>query len=751
MTQSNNENNLQPLEVDKLEESLRTMVNDYSNIPEGLKHLFRGYLDYAEMVVLDRAVPALDGLRVSQRRSLWTIYEHFMKKNPKGMYGSDTVAGKVKEIHPHNTDVIYETFANFVRDREYCNVPLLTGEGSFGRRNVRRSLSASRYTSIRAEKALEEFFREIDGGVDFKYTEDGKYTEPSVLPVTFPFGLTMSIAGVGVGTGSNYFSFNLGDIADATIEVAKNGFTEKILVPDFPTGGLVHYDEKAFTKIMKTGRGTISLASEYSIEGKVIYFHNFHYFFEIKKFIEEVEELEMEEIAKVENLTSTEVLAAITVKDVAYINYVLKRILRDTSVASTASCHHMTLIDNRLRLVGVHEYLQEWVKWRANIIRTYYSKVLQVVDYNIKRLTIVIAFTRNRELVKKFIDTLYESKVEAEKILRDTFEDIDDDIIKSIMGMSISSLAEKGSREKRLESLKQEKLAVTNIIENPHTLLIQQVSEVKAKYNHERRTKIVEGDLGIFKGGSLDGDDTVEKEEVVPVKVVVTGGFLKKYHESVLVPKEEEHLAVDAMSDDYISCVDTVGRLIRMPLSSVGFVNPNAKNKLQSSYRGEYVPAYANLTSKEAEEIIFYDVMKPDVETVFLYRDGFISSLKYDEWLNAKYITKLTNEGISPLAYLIMNTIDPSKEFTVGYTSLGRVVVFDNGFKRPSRTARRKVANLNKNKNEQITHSVSVDDVVLLELFHNAAISDITTILGKPVEADGFLNFEKFNALLTGQ
>lgn len=734
--QENLQENLMPLDDSMLSSALEGASVMYSALPYGLRHLVGGYVEYAKLVVLDRAIPRIDGLKISQRRALYAL--HNLKGDNGGKVGIGTkiksfkLATATLDYHPHNPDSIYETFSKFVDDTKYTNVPILKAESEFGHRNMMNSTPAARYTHISKRPVIEEFFKELDG-VEFGLTEDDSLLEPKLLPVSFPFGLTYATVGIGVGTGSSNFSYTLGDIVDATVDIIETGTTERILVPDFPTGGKIQNTPEVFKRIMDKGRGTINLSSKWEIDGRTIRFYDFHFYMEITKAKNEIDALELPEISRIiDNTVDGNPALKIVCSKGEYVDYVLKRILRDTQVASTASANMVTIIDDQPKLVGVIEYLQEWVKFRTNVLQKFYGKVLNSLKYEKERLEILIDFTSNRERVKTFIDALYENKAKGVKLLKEWYPNINDKIRDSILNMSVSSLADRDTRRKQLETKVQEIAEVEDILVNTDKLIIRQLKQVKTKYDKPRATEIVDMDL-TFK----DFHDVNEEEEdtVVDVFVSIDDNFIKKYHE-YSVPSDVH--GVWCKSDDYISVMDSAGRLIRINLKDLDYDGRDG--------RGTFIPVLAGIQNDVEARVVTYDVMKPNVTKGYLYSDGFASVLSFDEWLNAKYITKLTTEGVSPYAEYILAEIDLQKEFTVVYTSDNRIGIFTNDFKHKHRTARTKVISLNKNKDEYITHGVSVDIEDLQAIFPHDSM--VTIPMNKLVKANTNVDFGVFNKLL---
>ena len=217
------------------------------NLPQSLNHLVDGYLDYAKEVILERAIPNIDGFKPSQRRILYAM--KYLERDTdlmKDLTKSAGVVGTTMKIHPHGDASIYETMVRMTDCSEYLNTPFIKGKGSFGHVfSTDEKPAASRYTECMFTKIASECFKGMNG-IEMIPSYDNKLKEPLLLPISFPAILCNTSQGIAVGIASNIPSFNFHEVNKATIEFIKTGDIKKALAPDFTTGGCYVFSINCF-------------------------------------------------------------------------------------------------------------------------------------------------------------------------------------------------------------------------------------------------------------------------------------------------------------------------------------------------------------------------------------------------------------------------------------------------------------------------------------------------------------------------
>src|SRR3954453_4618762 len=112
------------------------------------KEMSQSFLDYSMSVIISRALPdARDGLKPSQRRSLYAMNDLGIQPNRKHLKCGKIVGETMGKYHPHGDQAIYPTLVHMARARA-MRERLVDGQGNFG--SVEGDPPASmRYTEAR--------------------------------------------------------------------------------------------------------------------------------------------------------------------------------------------------------------------------------------------------------------------------------------------------------------------------------------------------------------------------------------------------------------------------------------------------------------------------------------------------------------------------------------------------------------------------------------------------------------------------
>ncbi|MBN7783765.1 DNA topoisomerase IV subunit A [Ponticoccus gilvus] len=230
------------------------------------------YLTYALSTIMHRALPdARDGLKPVHRRILYAM-RRLRLSSTGGFLKSAKISGDTMgDFHPHGDAAIYDAMARLAQDFT-IRYPLVDGQGNFGNIDGDNP-AASRYTEARMTVMSEALLDGLDeNAVDFRPNYDGRLTEPSVLPASYPNLLANGSSGIAVGMATNIPPHNIGELINACLHLIKspNAVDDTLLQyvpgPDFPTGGVIVEPAENIAQAYSTGRGSIRLRARWHSE-----------------------------------------------------------------------------------------------------------------------------------------------------------------------------------------------------------------------------------------------------------------------------------------------------------------------------------------------------------------------------------------------------------------------------------------------------------------------------------------------------
>lgn len=212
------------------------------------------FLDYASYVILERAVPHLnDGLKPVQRRIL-----HVMDRLDDGRYNKvANIVGDTMKYHPHGDRSIGDALV--VLGQKGL---LIDMQGNWGNIYTGDPAAAARYIEAR----LTPFAREVVFSpkvTEWALTYDGRNKEPVTLAVRFPLLLAQGSDGIAVGLACKILPHNFNELITAAIACLRG--EEFVLIPDFPTGGLIDATDY---RDGVNGAGRVRVRARIEIESK---------------------------------------------------------------------------------------------------------------------------------------------------------------------------------------------------------------------------------------------------------------------------------------------------------------------------------------------------------------------------------------------------------------------------------------------------------------------------------------------------
>ncbi len=652
------------------------------------------YMPYAMSVIVSRAIPEIDGFKPSHRKLLYTMYDMGLLTKPRTK--SANVVGATMKLNPHGDGAIYDTMVRLSRGYGALFHPLVDSKGNFGKVYSRdMAWAASRYTEVRLDPICQELFRDIDqDAVDFVPNYDGKLTEPTLLPTTFPNVLVSANQGIAVGMASNLCGFNLGEVCDAAIAYLKDPDVDLLGIlkaPDFSTGGQLLYDGAALAEVYRTGRGPIRLRAKwrYVKEDNLIEIYEIPYSTTVEAILDKVAELvkagKIKEISDMRDETDLNGLKlAIDLKRGTDPDKLMARLYQMTPLQDTFSCNFNILIAGMPRVMGVGEILGEWTAWRMDGVRrrTYHickkkeeklhllrglKRILLDID---KAIRIIRETEEEAEVVPNLIIGFGIDQVQAEYVADIRLRNINKEYI-------LKRVEETASLEEEIADLK-------DIINSPGRIkgiITDELKNVKKKFDVPRRTEIVYE----YQQGLEAQAAAVEEVPTYPVNVFISreGYFKKITPQSLRMSGEQKYkegdgpfLQWEGTNRDELLVFTDRQQCYKTRLSDF--------DDAKASVLGDYLPTKLGM---DAEEKFVWACAPGDysAHVLFFFENGKAARVELSAYQTQTRRRKLTGAYSDKFPLVSACLLPEDQEMAVGTTD-GRCVVFHTASLTPKTT-----------------------------------------------------------------
>ena len=480
------------------------------------------FFRYSMSVIIDRALPDVrDGLKPVHRRILYSMNQNGNRSNAKFVKSARIIGDVMGKYHPHGDSAIYDSMVRLAQDWT-MRYTLVQGQGNFGSMDGDPP-AAHRYTEARLDKPAEELLADIEKEtVDFRDNFDGSEQEPMVLPAKLPNLLLNGQVGIAVGMATSIPTHNLGELVDATVELIDNpeatvdDLLKHVKGPDFPTGAIV-YGGAPMWQAYQTGRGSVTIRAVANIEETKrgrhrIVVTEMPYAVNKATLIEKIAELVKEKkITSISDLRDESargnVRVVIELKKDAYPKKVLNQLYKLTALQTNFHYNMLALVDGKQpRILGLRDILSEFIKHRRSVVRRRTEFELKKAE---ARAHILEGYKIALDYIDEVIKTIRASKTqeEAEKSLIAKFG-LSEIQAKAILAMQLRRLTglereaiENELREllaliEKLKGILADEQEILNIIKN-------ELIEMKEKYGDQRRSKMINHELGKFSDEEL--------------------------------------------------------------------------------------------------------------------------------------------------------------------------------------------------------------------------------------------------------
>ena len=638
------------------------------------------FLKYSMSVIIDRALPDVrDGLKPVNRRILYAMNKNGWRA-PHATVKSAKIVGEVMgNYHPHGDSSIYDAMVNLAQPWK-MRYTLVEGQGNFGSMDGDEP-AASRYTEARMDKIGGELLSDIDKEtVDFRDNFDGTEKEPVVLPSAVPNILLNGQMGIAVGMATNIPPHNLGEVVDATVaqidnpEITLDELLTHIKGPDFPTGAEV-YGGAPMRQAYETGRGSVTIRAVASIEERKngrysIIITEVPYGMSKEGFVDKVRELvlakKITHIADARDESARgKVRVVVELKKDAYPKKILNQLYKLTGLQTSFHYNVLALVNGiQPKVMGLKEILAEFIKHRQGVIRRRTEFELRKAK---ERAHILEGLKIALDHIDEVIKTIRESYDDADKRLMERFG-LSEIQAAAILAMQLRRLQglERDKIEDELKQLHEliKKLEAILADENEILRVVkEELLAMKEKYGDERRSKIINHELGKFSDEELipeeesvillTSENYIKRTLVSDYRRQNRGGKGKRG----MTTKEEDVIdqVVQASSHDYLLFFTNMGRIFRLkayevPAASLSAKGVAAVNLLQLQPEEKITAIIKHEKNANEDGYLLMatkkgTVKKTPVKDYANVRTNGLIAIKLDEGDELRWIKRTTGEN----------------------------------------------------------------------------------------------------------
>lgn len=640
------------------------------------------FFRYSMSVIIDRALPDVrDGLKPVHRRILYSMEANGWRSGGKFVKSARVVGDVIGKYHPHGDTSIYDSMVRLAQPWA-LRMPLVNGQGNFGSMDGDEA-AAYRYTEAKMTRIAEEMLVDINKDtIDFRDNFDGSEQEPSVLPAKIPNLLLNGQIGIAVGMATNIPPHNLGELVDASIELIDNkeatidDLLKHVKGPDFPTGATI-YGGASMKQAYMTGRGSVMMRAVADIEEtkkgrhqivvtEVPYGVNKATL--IEKIAELVKDKKLNGISDLRDETARgKVRVVIELKKDAYPKKLLNQLYKQTALQTSFNYNMLSLVDGlQPRILGLQDMLQYFIAHRQKVVRRRTEFELRKAK---ERAHILEGYKIALDHIDEVIKTIRASKTqeEAEKALIAQFK-LSEIQAKAILAMQLRRLTglEREAIENELNELIKLIAKLEGILADEEEILKiikTELLEMKEKYGDERRTRVINHELGKF-----SDEELIPEEESV---ILLTGeNYIKRTLASEyrrqnrggkgkrgMTTKEEDIIdqLIPASTHDYLLFFTNRGRVFRLkayevPAAGLAAKGVAAVNLLQLQPEEKITSIIKHEKDANDDGYLFMATVKGTIKKTPLkdyanIRTNGLIAIKLDDGDELRWIKKTTGKN----------------------------------------------------------------------------------------------------------
>ena len=571
------------------------------------------FLRYSMSVIVDRALPDVrDGLKPVHRRILYVMNKLGLTPTAKTEKSAKIVGDVMGKYHPHGDTALYEALVRLAQGW-VMRYPLVQGQGNFGSMDGDPP-AAYRYTEAKLGRAGYELLTDLEKEtVDFRDKYDGSVQEPSVLPAKLPNLILNGQVGIAVGMATSIPTHNLNEVVDAIFalldnpEATTSDLLKYVKGPDFPTGGTIYAGEN-MRQAYSTGKGSVVMRAETNIEetknGRFrIVVTEIPYAVNKANLVLKIADLAKEKkIPAISGLRDEssrgKVRIVIDLKKDSFPKKVLNQLFKLSPLQSTFHYNMLALVDGiQPRLLGLKDILREFISHRKNVVR-------RRTEFELKK-------AKDRAHILEGLTIALDHIDEVIKLIRAS-SDYDEALTglmskfnltelqgRAILAMQLRKLTglDRKEIENELAELRKTIAELEKILADEQeiiNIIKKELTELKQKLGDERKTRIINHDLGKFSDEELipEEDSVILLTNENYIKRTLVSDYRKQHRggkgKRGMTTKEEDVIEqlIPAGSHDILYFFTNKGRVFRLkayevPMASLVAKGVAAVNLLQ--------------------------------------------------------------------------------------------------------------------------------------------------------------------------
>ena len=607
-----------------------------NTLSTGIQYITNGYIDFAEEVIKNRALPDFrDGLKPVNRRIMYTVKNLKSKNSVK----SANVVGKVMgELHPHGDSSIYDALVLMTDKNGALFFPTLVGTGNFSSLYSSKSAAAMRYTELDMHSNMDEFFGEMNG-IRMIPNFDVTQNEPEVLPVSFPAVLVNSTTGIAVGFSSNMPSFHFDDVCNLVKEYIRDGKCSTIICPDFTSGGYYVKNEHELLKVMEHGEGKLKVRGRYIVDGKDICVTELPPGKTIEHLLRQIDDKKPNAVTTAYNAKDAEhgLLFIVTCRNKQVIDEVVYFMYKDTDFQYNYNVNMTVIKDGVPVKMGVWSIIEEWVKWRRSVIIKNAQCEIDALTRSAREARAFVEIISHVELKDQLVNVILKQGKDAGiKFIMDNFdkEIFDLELASWCCSRRISDFHKGGKYAEQYRNITNKINELTGVVGDVDAEIIRQMDSLISKYGAKinRRTEITDVDYEFE-------TTTTKKEDIKDTSYCVyefKNNFLKKLKDSTGMDRHK--FLFGGTASDTLIALDNRGRVLRIYCEDVPL-----NNKYDT---GLYIPRYLGLNETDDYQITWIGKLDGK-KYMLLYKDGNVGFLDTSEWIGNARNVRVLERGIS--------------------------------------------------------------------------------------------------------